>query len=142
MGPDFCGSGGHHGDGPRDCSFSANNCDGQNGESCYPLSDEQAGQRAFCLTPCEVGVTECGEGLECRAGDGDQAGTSYCLPFELSPDEALERCDVIHQPVVLTKCVPNKSRALWHVLKKAPGSLNVHMGVTVLHKGSVLVSRL
>ena len=76
----------------HDCSFNEATCDAQNGESCYPLVDEQ-GARAFCLTPCDPEATECADGLQCRRGDGDPADTFHCLP-ESDPNDWLERCDV------------------------------------------------
>ena len=62
------GDGSNH-SGPRDCSFNEATCDAQNGEACYALVDEQ-GARAYCLTPCDPEANECGDGLQCRRGDG------------------------------------------------------------------------
>ena len=120
------GDGSHH-SGPRDCSFNEATCDAQNGESCYPLVDEQ-GARAFCLTPCDPEATECGDGLQCRRGDGDPADTFYCLP-ESDPNDWLERCDVDSPSVGKDKSAPNKSRVLQPVLRRAPVSSFVHMAV-------------
>ena len=54
-------------------------------------------------------------------------GTSYCLMFELSPDEALERCDP-EAPACGADLVAQQKSCFVACIEESPGVLNVLTG--------------